>query len=86
VTVVEDLAREVGISGRTLQRARGQLGVRSAPDGWQGQRMLSLPDSAGHEPPLFEPVHESEVLAGLPGLGVDFAAQAPRRVALRRVR
>jgi hypothetical protein len=75
VTVVEDLAREVGISGRTLQRARGQLGVRSAPDGWQGQRLLVLPAPGritdavlALEPPIPE------------------APPLPRRVALRRVR
>jgi hypothetical protein len=75
VTVVEDLAREVGISGRTLQRARGRLGVKSLPDGWQGQRLLVLPESGriadavlALEPPIPE------------------APAVPRRVAVRRVR
>ncbi len=43
VREVESLAREVGITRRTLRRARGKLRVRSRPDGFGGPRVLSLP-------------------------------------------
>ncbi len=43
VRELESLAREVGITRRTLRRARGKLRVRSRPDGFGGPRVLSLP-------------------------------------------
>lgn len=46
VSAVEEVARDEGITRRTLRRARAKLGVRSAPDGYQGQRMLALPEVA----------------------------------------
>ncbi len=43
VRELESLARDVGITRRTLRRARGKLRVRSRPDGFGGPRVLSLP-------------------------------------------
>lgn len=58
VSAVEEVAREEGITRRTLRRARAKLGVLSSPDGYQGQRMLALPEGAasvGHEATSADP-------------------------------
>jgi hypothetical protein len=41
--VVEKEAAEMGISARTLARARKQIGVISQPSGLQGEWVISLP-------------------------------------------
>lgn len=43
---VEAMAEEVGITRRTLRRARSKLGVQSSPDGFAGPRMLRLPEGS----------------------------------------
>jgi hypothetical protein len=45
--VVEKEAAEMGISARTLARARKQLGVSSQPSGLQGEWVISLPVKVG---------------------------------------
>lgn len=43
-TEIVDLAHDLGVSSKTLERAKGELGVKSERHGFQGPVMWQLPD------------------------------------------
>lgn len=71
VVEVEKLARDVGVTRRTLRRARKKLGVVSYPLGFGGPHVLALPEHADGESP--DPAH----MGPAPGQDAGTVTAAP---------